>query len=50
MSYLLAVLKEEEEKSESIRECERDSSLNSNRYAVVDDLQQQVDKLLETVK
>lgn len=50
MSYLLAVLKEEGERSGSIRECERDSSLNSNRYALVVDLQQQVVKLQETVK
>lgn len=46
MSYLLAGLKEEVERSGMIRECEGGRSLNSKRYALVEDFQQQVVKLL----
>lgn len=45
MSYLLPVLKEEVERSGTVRECERDISLTSNRYTLVKDLQQQVVRL-----
>lgn len=44
------MLKEEVERSGSIRECKRGSSLNSNRYALMEDLQQQVAKLQEAMK
>lgn len=46
MSYLLAGLKEEVERSGIIRECEGGRPLNSKRYALVEDFQQQVVKLL----
>lgn len=46
MSYLLAGLKEEVERSGMIRERKGDRSLNSKRYALVEDFQQQVVKLL----
>lgn len=46
MSYLLAGLKEEVERSGIIREYEGGRPLNSKRYALVEDFQQQVVKLL----
>lgn len=50
MSYLLAGLKEEVERSGIIRECEGGRSLNSKRYALVEDFQQQVVNCLEAVE